>query len=104
MLLPRVSTLNALLFVCDIQERFRPLIYRMPSVIHNTNLLTQSCNILNVPIIITEQYPKALGHTVQDLIRYPNNEIYVKSKFSMLTDEVLESVRTNHGSRNQVRS
>eukprot|EP01050_Picozoa_sp_SAG11_P015076 SAG11_NODE_1920_length_4069_cov_3.001511_2_plen_78_part_00 len=55
-LLPETS----LFFLCDIQEVFRSKIFRMEHVIFSAQLLTQTASILEVPVIVTEQYPSRL--------------------------------------------
>jgi len=86
-LIPKTSAL----FVCDIQERFRPLIQYMPSVIHVAKNMINSAHILNIPIVATEQYPKALGSTVDELkepLKKASANIFEKKKFSMFLPEV----------------
>lgn len=39
----------------------------MQAVIKNCGILLQAANMLNVAYIVTEQYPKGLGHTVPEL-------------------------------------
>jgi hypothetical protein len=46
-----------------LQERFRPLIQYMPSVIHVANTMMTASKIFNIPVVATEQYPRALGKT-----------------------------------------
>jgi len=78
-LIPKTSAL----FVCDIQERFRPLIQYMPSVIHVAKNMINSAHILNIPIVATEQYPKALGCTVDELkepLKKASANIFEKKK------------------------
>ena len=53
------------LFICDVQEVFSPLVYRSATVINNIALLNNVANILKIPVIVTEQYPKAFGRTVK---------------------------------------
>lgn len=76
------------LLICDIQERFRPLIHKMDTVIHKTELLNRACQTLDIPCFISEQNPRALGITVPEITRYPATFVYEKSKFSMYTDEL----------------
>ena len=78
------------MFVCDIQERFRPLIWRGESVINRAALMAKACRSLNIPIIVTEQNPKAFGPTVSDLGVVDSPHMFAKKKFSMLTPEVQE--------------
>eukprot|EP00775_Hariotina_reticulata_P003246 gene3246-3522_t len=76
-------------FVCDIQERFRPIINGMPAVVDTARRLVRGANVLGLPVIVTEQYPKALGNTVQELkdVLPPNSPVIAKTLFSMLTPE-----------------
>ena len=53
------------LLICDVQEVFSPLVYRSATVINNIALLNNVANILKIPVIVTEQYPKAFGRTVK---------------------------------------
>jgi len=55
---------NTVLVVVDIQEKFNSVIHEMDKVIDNTTKLIKSFQILNIPVIVTEQYPKGLGKTV----------------------------------------
>eukprot|EP01100_Stratorugosa_tubuloviscum_P010028 TRINITY_DN424_c5_g1_i1.p1 TRINITY_DN424_c5_g1~~TRINITY_DN424_c5_g1_i1.p1 ORF type:complete len:208 (-),score=91.78 TRINITY_DN424_c5_g1_i1:314-937(-) len=54
-------------FCCDIQQRFAPLIHKFPTVIGNSKFLIDTAKILSIPIIATEQNPRALGKTVDEL-------------------------------------
>lgn len=42
---------------------------------------------LDIPVIATEQYPKAFGKTREELAK-PKTMIFEKTKFSMITEEV----------------
>ena len=42
----RLNRSNTVLFVCDIQERFRPLIHNMPRVIRQTKLLFDATRVM----------------------------------------------------------
>jgi hypothetical protein len=86
--LKRANVETSTLFLCDLQETFRPLIHNMPAVIHNSELLNSVCNVLNVPCIITEQYPKALGKTVPDITIHSNTKLITKTFFSMMVPEL----------------
>lgn len=55
------------LAVIDMQEAFRPIIGDFDQVTARIALLVQSAKLLNVPVIVTEQYPKGLGRTVKEI-------------------------------------
>ena len=84
----RLNIQTSNLFICDMQERFRPLIYRFPSVVNKVNLLAEVSNVLEIPKYISEQYPQALGLTIPELssvIQSPNTQMYSKKLFSMMS-------------------
>ncbi len=60
----RLDRNSALLLVIDVQEKLMPVIDRGDSVIRNIERLVRGCRILGVPMRVTEQYTKGLGHTV----------------------------------------
>jgi nicotinamidase-related amidase len=65
----RLRPESTLLLVVDIQER---LAQAMPDLerelcIHQATTLVRSAGLLGVPVMVTEQYPKGLGPTVEPL-------------------------------------
>src|SRR5204863_10034233 len=53
------------LVVVDIQEKLLTAIHEQESLIKNAICLIKSAELLAVPIVVTEQYPKGLGTTVR---------------------------------------
>jgi nicotinamidase-related amidase len=58
---------RAALVVVDVQEAFRPAVQDFDGVVENTRRLMEGAKILGVPVVVTEQYPKGLGRTVEEL-------------------------------------
>lgn len=60
----------------------------------------RASNTLEVPVIVTEQYPKALGATVPELkqVLAPGSPIVPKTNFSMYVPEV-EQFLINHATK-----
>ena len=88
-------------FLCDIQERFRPLIHNSETIISTAQYLTSTASALSIPVIATQQYTKVFGPTVPEC--FANGQdgvdeliakgiIFEKKKFSMMTDEVMECI------------
>ncbi len=50
-LMPSIS--NTIFMVCDMQERFRTLIPNMPRMLISSKFLLETCQILNIPILMT---------------------------------------------------
>jgi len=78
-----LSKSNCILLVTDVQDKFRPVIYGFDEIIKNISKLIKVFQILNIPIIVTEQYPKGLGKTVKELdIKNKNYNKIEKVQFS----------------------
>lgn len=58
------------LVVVDVQEAFRPAVGEFDAVARNAAVLVQGARILDLPIVVTEQYPSGLGATVPELARH----------------------------------
>jgi len=54
--------------VCvDLQEKLTPVICEFDKVLKHIQILIDGLNILEVPIIVTEQYSKGLGCTIPEI-------------------------------------
>ncbi len=63
----RLQADRAALVVVDIQDRFEDLIHGMDGVLRNTGRLIRFCTAMDIPILVTEHYPRGLGHTVAEI-------------------------------------
>ncbi|KAG2237187.1 Isochorismatase-like protein [Thamnidium elegans] len=84
------------LFVCDIQERFKGLIWQYPSVISVAGKMIKASKILDIPVVVSEQYSKAFGYTVAELDISDAALTVPKSKFSMYLPEVVDVLKKNN--------
>ena len=55
------------LVVVDIQGKLARIVHNSDSVIRQTQKLIQCCQALAIPIVVLEQNPSGLGHTVEEL-------------------------------------
>ncbi|MGE3141177.1 MAG: hydrolase [Thermoleophilia bacterium] len=55
------------LILVDVQEAFRPVIDRFDPTVAACGLLAEGFGVLGRPVLVTEQYPKGLGHTVEEV-------------------------------------
>jgi nicotinamidase-related amidase len=55
------------LIVVDVQEGFRPVIDGFDEMARNVGILAEGFGILGRPVLVSEQYPKGLGHTVPEV-------------------------------------
>ena len=93
----RLGNINAtktVFFLCDMQERFRPAIKYFPEILEVAKRLVQFTKILDIPLIVTEQYPKGLLSTVSELDIGHAAGVFPKTKFSMMIDEVDQKLKT----------
>jgi nicotinamidase-related amidase len=81
-LIPEVN--SSCLIVVDMQEKLVKAMHLPERCIESHQLLLKAASLLNLDILVTEQYPKGLGHTIPELkelfsSKYP---IIEKSAFS----------------------
>ncbi|KAL8566402.1 Isochorismatase domain-containing protein 1 [Nucella lapillus] len=81
-------------FLCDMQERFKPAIKYFDDIVKVAKRLTEATRILDIPLVVTEQYPKGLGSTVAELDIKNAVCTVPKTKFSMVVPEVEGHLKT----------
>lgn len=65
--MPRLRADDAVLLVIDMQERLQPQIHGDARLRQRAAALAAGMRLLDVPVVVTEQYPKGLGRTVPEL-------------------------------------
>lgn len=84
---------DALLLIIDIQERLVPVMDYKDVVINNNKILIKAAKEMNFPVLATEQYPKGLGRTVQELLDLIDEEnILAKNTFSAYNDDLKDTL------------
>ena len=74
---------RSVLIVIDVQERLAPAMHDLPQFLRNTEVLMRAAARLDVPMIVTEQYPKGLGRTVEAIAALaPPDAVIEKISFS----------------------
>jgi nicotinamidase-related amidase len=58
---------RAALVVVDVQEGFRAAVHDFELVAANAAVLVQAAGVLELPVVVSEQYPKGLGSTVPEV-------------------------------------
>jgi nicotinamidase-related amidase len=58
---------RAVLVVVDVQEAFRPAVGDFEAVARAAGTLLAGARLLDVPAVVSEQYPQGLGHTVDEV-------------------------------------
>lgn len=80
---------NTCLLVVDMQERLLKVMANSAECIEKNELLLKSAAILDLDTIVTEQYPRGLGHTADELkcLLVDDAEIIEKTSFSCCGEE-----------------
>jgi nicotinamidase-related amidase len=75
---------TAALIVIDVQEAFRSAIPAFPMVASRASVAVRGFLSLDVPVIVTEQYPRGLGRTAEEiqLVLPDGFEVFEKTAFS----------------------
>ena len=58
---------HTVLATIDMQEGFRSVISDFAETAARIALVAHAAQLLNIPVIVTEQYPKGLGHTANEI-------------------------------------
>lgn len=104
-MLARLSIEDTALFICDVQGCFVNTIYGFDDLVDAVASLLKGARILNLPCVITEQYPERLQHTcmffflvylivdsLQQYIQQTEDQkaypVFSKVDFTMCTEEV----------------
>lgn len=86
---------DSLILIVDIQEKLINATFNKDIIKEKAKILAKAANILNIPIIITEQYPQGLGSTL-DFIK-DLGKVYTKIDFNALTDNnLLNEIKNFH--------
>ncbi len=73
----------------DVQSRLATVMPTdaMQAMIRNCSILAQTCRLLDVPVIVTEQYPQGLGNTLPELSAlFPDVMPVAKTAFSCMAE------------------
>ena len=86
---------DALVFVVDIQEKLFNVMNRKKDLLESTVKLLKGCQIFDLPIITTEQYPQGLGSTLSQIKPFLDKEkTFSKVSFSGYIPEIKEYLKT----------
>ena len=81
---PRLLDRNAaVVVVIDVQEAYRSVLHEYERVARATAVLVQGATALGIPILVTEQYPKGIGHTVPEVAEHLPRDLTPIAKMTM---------------------
>lgn len=88
--LTRLTAANSQLVVIDVQARLLPVIQDHQSVAATIRFLLDVAAIMQVPAVLTEQYPKGLGSTVELLRNHAATVATLEKMQFSAADELLK--------------
>jgi isochorismate hydrolase len=89
---------KCVLLVVDIQEAFVGHISDLDRVIERSKIMIQAAKLLAVPMVVTEQYPKGLGRTLEPIREVLGDcHYYDKVTFSCCQDDTIKEALENIG-------
>ena len=92
-----LSQENAMLLVVDLQDAFLNHIKNINDVIERSCLMIKAAQLLEIPIVVTEQYPQGLGRTAETIQNVLGETTYYdKLAFGCLADDTINSVVTKN--------
>jgi len=95
-----ISREGAALVIIDVQEKLFPSIFEKEKVLNNTLKLIQFAKIINMPIVLTEQYPRGLGQTIPEIKEIiPEIKPVEKVEFSCFGSEKFRSLLRDLGAK-----
>lgn len=95
-----VLTQSALTII-DMQEAFRTKIPDFSEVAERIATMVKAATLLQLPIIVTEQYPKGLGHTAKEILEVlpDTTQIIEKTTFSSCGVRPFQTQLNNYGAK-----
>lgn len=97
-----IDAQNSSLLIVDVQEGLAPVMADPRQVLRGCHILMRAAARLAVPVVISEQYPKGLGHTMGELLELaPADAVVEKMHFSCATAPAVRQRLEDLG-RNQV--
>ena len=74
--------------VVDYQEKLMPAMHNRDAFVSRTRILLEGLKTLNIPMVVSEQYPKGLGSTVPEIKEVIGVAPFMpKTTFSCIDDE-----------------
>lgn len=99
----RIIKENTIGFVIDIQERLVPVMEDSEQLIENCSKLIQGLQILGLPLLVTQQYTKGLGETVEEIKSVIKDFQFIEKKdFSCFDEPVVAEKLAQSGALNVI--
>jgi len=80
---------DALVVIIDVQEKLVKVMEEkiFKKTLRNIVMLIELCKLCQIPVVFTEQYPKGLGQTLNEITSMVNGKAIEKISFSSVGEE-----------------
>ena len=96
---------DSLVLIIDVQEKLLNAVFNKASLEKRAEIIAGAAKILGIPVIVTEQYPKGLGATIEGLKNTlaDDTQYFEKTAFSALENqEVLVITKNGFGKKTPI--
>lgn len=94
----RIEAERTAVIVVDYQEKLVPVMEEKEKLLQNSGILLNGLQVLEIPMILTQQYTKGLGMTVEEIAEAAGTEEYVDK----ITFSAYECVKEKIGDKKYV--
>jgi len=99
----RILRENTIGLVIDIQERLVPVMEENEQFVENCSKLIQGLQILGLPVLVTQQYTKGLGETIDEIKSViPDFQYIEKKDFSCYDEPAFAEKLDQSGAKNVI--
>lgn len=99
----RINKENSIGLIIDMQEKLVPHIHNNKFIVENCLKIIHGLKILDVPLLVTQQYTKGLGDTIPEINKAIGNFTYIeKNTFSCYREPAFIQVLNRIGRRNVI--
>ena len=98
----RLERDGTLFVIIDIQDTLLKKCQDWERVVDRTVVFSQFCHVVNMPIVMTEQYPKGLGRTNLQVMDAAGEEPIPKTTFNCFGEEAFVRALEEHEPRTLV--
>ncbi|NLB19216.1 MAG: isochorismatase family protein, partial [Syntrophomonadaceae bacterium] len=89
----RVKGDQAVLVIIDLQEKLMKVMPDREMVVNNTLILLELAHQFNIPVIVTEQYPRGLGPTLAEIKEVLKDHILLEKITFSAGQDLTESLQ-----------
>ncbi|MEM8738753.1 MAG: isochorismatase family protein [Planctomycetota bacterium] len=88
---PRIDAQRSAVLLIDLQDKLVPVMHDRSTMLRRTERLIEGAAVLEVPVLVTEQYPRGLGRTVRAVADRLQGSVNVseKTRFSACSASVV---------------